>query len=95
MWEPFARLILEAAYEATFSVACQQLARHGHCRLYLTLLGGGAFGNRIEWIIDAIRTSLYRYAGTGLEVVIVSYGSSVPAVKALVDEVNQEFAASR
>lgn len=92
LWEPFARLILEAAYEATFSIALQQLVNTKENKLYLTMLGGGAFGNRTEWIIDAIRPMLHKFAAAELDVVIVSHGKSNPAVKTLVDEVMQGFA---
>ncbi len=72
-WEAFARLILDAAYEATFHVAA---GRGG--RLFLTRLGGGVFGNRPEWISDAIRRALGLFAGAGLDVALVSYGRSDP-----------------
>lgn len=86
LWEPFARLILEAAYEATFAIAYQQSVEQGRTKLYLTLLGGGAFGNATPWIIDAIEPMLHQYASADLDVAIVSYGQSNPAVKTLVDE---------
>lgn len=92
LWEPFARLILEAAYEATFSIALRQLVETKQNKLYLTMLGGGAFGNKTEWIVEAIRPMLHKFSGAELDVVIVSYGKSNPAVKALVDEVMQDFA---
>ncbi len=42
----FARLILwEVAYEATICTAILNAMSHGRNRLFLTLLGGGAFGN--------------------------------------------------
>ncbi|TWU21542.1 hypothetical protein Pla52o_37290 [Novipirellula galeiformis] len=53
-------------------------------KLYLTLLGGGVFGNADAWIIDAIERSLQRYRDVDLEVAIVSYGASKPAVASLV-----------
>ncbi len=73
LWEPFARLVLEAAYEATLWAAMQN-AREGNHRLFLTLLGGGAFGNRKEWILDALHAALDRCPATGLDIRIVSYG---------------------
>ena len=42
---PFTRLVLDAAYEATFAVAVANAAQTGNASLYLTLLGAGAFGN--------------------------------------------------
>ena len=58
LWRPFAQLILDAAYEATFCAAAINAARTGNKSLYLTMLGGGAFGNEESWIIAAIRRSL-------------------------------------
>jgi hypothetical protein len=79
LWEPFARLVLEAAYEATLCVAL--LNRHTNQdaetddkhKLFLTLLGGGAFGNEPEWIAAAIERALNRYRQADLEVKIVCY----------------------
>ena len=83
LWEPLARLILEASYEATFHTALLNRERTGSSKLFLTLLGGGAFGNRFEWIIDAIGRSLALMGESGLDVKIVSYGGSVPEVREL------------
>lgn len=57
-WGPFARLVLEAAYEATLRAAAENHAHGGSNRVYLTLLGGGAFGNERAWIDDAILRAL-------------------------------------
>ena len=79
LWHHFARLVLEAAYEATLLAGVINAARpHGSKNIYLTLLGGGAFGNRREWITDAIRRALDSVRGQALDVWLVSYGS-VPA----------------
>ena len=79
LWQPFARLVLEAAYEATLLAGVINASRPGGSNsLYLTLLGGGAFGNQREWILDAIRRALESVRGQALDVWLVSYGS-VPA----------------
>lgn len=83
LWEPFARLILEAAYEATVCAAILNAAETGNNRAYLTLLGGGAFGNDIEWILAAIQRTLTLHATAGLDVAIVSYGRSNPLLRQL------------
>ena len=83
-WEPFARLILEAAYEATLLLALLNRARTGSREVYLTLLGGGAFGNRAEWISDSILRALRLFANQDLIVRIVSYGHSDQRVRDLV-----------
>ncbi len=75
LWEPFARLVLEAAYEATLLAGVINAARAGGSNsVYLTLLGGGAFGNEREWILDAIRRALESVHDQALDVCLVSYG---------------------
>lgn len=83
-WAAFAKLILQAAYEATFCAAILNGKATGNRTLFLTLLGGGAFGNETAWIIEAIRRSLDRYKDFGLDVAIVSYGRSKTSVRELV-----------
>ncbi|MGH1570996.1 hypothetical protein ACRAWG_10300 [Methylobacterium sp. P31] len=73
-WEPFARLVLEAAYEATLLAGVLNAARGGSKRVLLTRLGGGAFGNEDAWIDDAILRACRLIANAGLDVAIVSYG---------------------
>ena len=46
----------------------------------LTLLGGGAFGNKEAWILDAVRRALGRASSPNLDARIVSYGASSRAV---------------
>ena len=84
LWEPFARLVLEAAYDAVFCAARVNRARTGSNKLFLTLIGGGVFGNRNEWIIDAIEYADDKHKGSGLDVQIVSYGRSQPMVAKLI-----------
>ncbi|MEM9214144.1 MAG: hypothetical protein AAGD25_07320 [Cyanobacteria bacterium P01_F01_bin.150] len=79
-WNYFPRLILDATYEATFHVALQNLADTGCPKLYLTLVGGGVFGNKLAWILSSIGRSLKLFAWANLDVYIVSYGSSKPEV---------------
>ncbi|KOO32113.1 protein-tyrosine dual specificity domain protein [Chrysochromulina tobinii] len=49
-WEPFARLVLRAAYEATLAVGAVRSLESGGARVkcYLTALGEGVFGNRVK-----------------------------------------------
>ena len=75
-WERFARLVLEATYEATFCAAMINREKTGSNKLYLTLVGGGAFGNKKEWIFDAVTQAAKRYPNAGLEVAFVSVGRS-------------------
>ena len=74
LWAPLAKLVLEAAYEATICAAILNVDRNRNNRLFLTRLGGGAFENNPDWITDAISRSLELYSDSGLDVAIVSYG---------------------
>lgn len=67
-YAPLAKLVLDAAYEATLlaAKAC------GAKRVYLTMIGGGSFGNRKEWIASAIGRALAKI-GQGLDVKICHY----------------------
>lgn len=46
LWTKFAQLVLEASYEATICSAILNWRKNGNNKLFLTLLGGGAFGNK-------------------------------------------------
>ena len=74
-WEPFARLVLDAAYEATLLSAAEQAWRGGSPTVLLTRLGGGAFGNPDGWIDAAISRGLAQVGRDGLDVQLVSSGS--------------------
>jgi len=69
LWKPFASLILEASYEATI---CAGIL-NGDKQIYLTLVGGGVFGNELSWICSAIERACLKYADYDLDVVIVNY----------------------
>lgn len=86
LWAEFAQLVLEASYEATFCVGVLNSIRNGNNTVYITLVGGGAFGNATDWIINAIRRSLKLYEDVGLDVAIVSYGHSDQSVQRLISE---------
>lgn len=88
VWAAFARLVLEAAYEATLLSAVVQMRCGGSNRVLLTRLGGGAFGNDDRWIDDAMDRSLRCVADAGLDVVLVSYG----CIPASMQSVAQRFA---
>lgn len=84
-FEPFARLVLNAAYDATLLAARvkqqimaakqQEGVVGARTKVYLTLLGGGAFGNRIGWITDAIIRALEAHKDALLDVFLVHYGN--------------------
>ena len=73
-WQAFATLVLDASYEATLWAAALNAHRTASNLVYLTRVGGGAFGNETAWIDGAIRRALKMFAGAGLDVRLVSYG---------------------
>ena len=79
-WDPFASLVLEAAYEATLLAGILNAARGGSRKVLLTQLGGGAFGNETRWIHSAMLRALKAVRNHDLEVYFVSYGSPQPAL---------------
>ena len=86
LWQDFAVLILEAAYEASFHAALINAQKTGNPKVYLTLLGGGAFGNRHEWIEQAILKVLDIFRNSNLEVKMASYGHPDPMVSELISK---------
>lgn len=74
-WQRFAQLILEAAYEATLVAGALNARRGASCKVFLTRIGGGVFGNDIAWIHAAIERALKLVRTTGLDVVIVTLGA--------------------
>lgn len=84
-WKPLATLVLDATYEATMYAAAINFNNTGNPRVFLTLVGGGAFGNHIRWIFEAIKKALATVKNIPLEVYIVSYGQSNFRVRQFVD----------
>jgi hypothetical protein len=74
-WEPFARLVLDACYEATVLAAAEQAAAGGSNTVLLTRVGGGVFGNGEAWIDDAIVRALRIVERCALDIRLVSRGS--------------------
>jgi len=74
-WQPFASLVLEAAYEATMWAALQNAQRGASNVVLLTSLGGGAFGNDESWIYAAMWRALRMTSEFDLDVRLVSYGT--------------------
>eukprot|EP01051_Picozoa_sp_SAG22_P012834 SAG22_NODE_1372_length_4577_cov_3.556052_6_plen_95_part_01 len=71
-----AQACLQAAFEATLLVGAL-LARRRQQRVtvYLTAIGGGAFGNRSGWIRAALEVALSAVAREPLDVRLVHYGA--------------------
>ena len=83
-WESFSKLILEATYEATLLASIENSMKTGNRRVYLTLVGGGAFGNPNGWITDSIVGALKKYQDAGLEIRFISYGASNQVVQDII-----------
>ena len=77
-WQPFAKIILNSCYESTLQAAnILALQRNERVKVFLTKVGGGAFGNRTSWIIHAIEEALGKFKNSPLDVYIVHYGNYV------------------
>jgi hypothetical protein len=76
-WAPFASMILEACYLGTVAAALYNRAKYpnrpGSNKLFLTMVGGGVFGNEGKWIRAAMKSAFARYRNCGLEVYLVIY----------------------
>jgi len=91
LWKPFAELVLEASYEATICAAIINSAKPtGNNKVFLTLLGGGAFGNDLGWIINAIERAVMRYRNYKLDVFVVSYRASNSHLHDLINRFNMQ-----
>jgi O-acetyl-ADP-ribose deacetylase (regulator of RNase III) len=83
LWAPFATCILEGSYMATLCIAALiAIKSQTRIKCYLTLIGGGAFGNKPNWIIDAIEKALKKYKDYPIDVMLVHYQMIDPAYSA-------------
>lgn len=73
-WQPFARLVLEASYEATLLAAAERAAAGHSPVVLLTRIGGGVFRNKDAWITDAVVRALRIVENASLDVRLVSHG---------------------
>ncbi len=80
MWRPFAKLVLDAAYEATVLAGVLNARRGASKIVVLTRLGGGAFGNDDGWIDAAMRRALNKVRGLDLDVRLVSFPTPHPGM---------------
>jgi hypothetical protein len=85
-WEPFASLILDAAYEATMWAAVLNAQRGASNVVLLTSLGGRSFGNEETWIHAAMRRALKMMSETDLDVKLVSYGAPPKALLQMAED---------
>ena len=84
-WEAFARLVLEASYEATLLTAVEQSVAGGSNVVLLTRVGGGVFGNADAWIDDAVVRALTIVEQAGLDVRLVSHSTVHPSFRAIAE----------
>ncbi|QBY51756.1 hypothetical protein [Cupriavidus oxalaticus] len=87
-WAPFASLVLEATYEATLLAAVLNHRHTGNPRVYLTMVGGGAFGNKTHWIVQAMRRALLGVHHHPLDVAVVCYRQVSQDLVDLLAEIN-------
>ena len=89
MWQRFASFVLEAAYEATLLGAVLNRQHHGSATVFLTQLGGGAFGNDTAWIHAAIRRAVSGLNEAGLDLRLVTFGSVTPELEKLAESLQR------
>jgi hypothetical protein len=80
---------LEAAYEGTLWAAVAAAARPGGSRrVFLTGLGLGVFGNKVQWAAAAIGRAVARLRAEGahLEVTFVHFREVAPEMERMLDE---------
>jgi nucleotide-binding universal stress UspA family protein len=87
-WEAFARLVLEASYEATLLAAVEQAHASGVNIVLLTRVGGGAFGNADKWIDDAIVRAVEIVEHAALDIRLVGHGRVHPSSQAIAERLD-------
>ncbi|MEM6293201.1 MAG: hypothetical protein AAGA54_18145 [Myxococcota bacterium] len=85
-WAPLATAVLDGAYEATLHAA-RAGVRDGTCSgvVWLTFLGGGAFGNDPAWIAAAIARALRVGGDASLDVRIAHYREINASLREAID----------
>lgn len=86
-WEYFARIILEATYESTLYAGILNMESNNSNSIYLTLVGGGAFGNEENWILESMQKAIRKFKNVPLDIKVVSYGKSNPNLVQCINEI--------
>lgn len=86
-WEYFARIILEALYEATLYAGMVNMEKNNSDLVYLTLVGGGVFGNEEYWILESMQKAIEKFKNVPLNIKIVSYGTPNLNLKKYFEEI--------
>lgn len=69
-----AQVILDGTYEATIAAAAiLSQVRGERVKVYLTMVGGGVFGNSHSWICAAIERAVRRFRAFPVDVFVVHY----------------------
>lgn len=102
--EKFARFILHGAYRGTILAATANANRQannadlpGKDKVFLTMIGGGVFGNKLHWITDAIMECKELMKNSGLQIYLVCYSpysldeSSLTRLQMLASEMGGEI----
>jgi len=82
-----AQRILDAAYEGTIKVAYA----FGKKKVFLTLIGGGAFQNQLSWILGAINKNIPFIKAKGLEVYLVIFSATSGLNPTFIDQLQTEM----
>jgi len=56
-------------------------------KVFLTLVGDGAFGNEINWILESLQKAIIKFKNVPLDIKIVSYGRSNPKLMKCINEI--------
>jgi len=96
LWEPLASLILDTCYEATILTGILtklKLQTEGSKHIFLTLIGGGVFGNKDEWICRAIAKALIiaDHINEDIEINICHYGQVDQKIVQLIEKYYNEL----
>lgn len=86
-WEYFSRLILEATYESTLYSGLLNMKYNKSNKVFLTLVGGGAFGNEEHWILESMQQAIRKFKNVPLDIKIVSYGKSNSELLKCINEI--------
>ena len=85
------KLVLSATYEATLRVAVRNMEYHNAEKassvVFLTLVGGGVFQNKLQWIVEGIKHAIYTMCDVPLDVRIVIFKGDAPEeIVAMIEE---------
>src|SRR5699024_11215978 len=86
-WESFSRIILEALYESTLYAGMLNMENNNSNSVFLTLVGGGAFGNDEQWILESMQKAIRKFKNVPLDIKIISYGTSNLNLKECIEEI--------